>query len=189
MESGSSSEYLAFFKALADKNRLKIVGILAREPHAVEDIARALRLGASTVSHHLSVLARAGLVEARAHGYYSVYSLKTAPLQEAAKHLLKRETLQNLAAESGEDEYARKVLATFVSPDGAISAFPMQEKKFIVLLRYVLREFEPGVRYTEKQMNAILGRFNKDTARLRRGLVEYRFMDREGGGGKYWRIA
>jgi len=58
----------------------------------------------------------------------------------------------------------------------------------LVLVRYVLREFEPGVRYTEKRVNQILSRFSKDTALLRRTLVDYGYMAREGGGGKYWRI-
>ena len=31
-------------------------------------------------------------------------------------------------------------------------------------------------------------RFGEDTARLRRSLVDYRFMGREGGGGEYWRL-
>ena len=54
-----------------------------------------------------------------------------------------------------------------------------------MLLRYVLKEFEVGVHYTEKQVNEILWKFNPDTALLRRGLIEYKFMAREGGGGKY----
>ena len=71
-------------------------------------------------------------------------------------------------------------------PDGSIKAFPVQEKKYLVLVRHVLKEFQPGVRYTEKKVNQILSRFNEDTARLRRSLVVYRYMEREGGGGKYW---
>lgn len=178
---------LPFFKALADKNRLKIVGLLAQRPHAVEELAKALRLGASTISHHLSVLGKAGLVTGTVRGYYSIYSLQTAPLEETAKHLLRRENLKNLAEETTGDAYDKKILSTFTSPDGRITTFPTQEKKFLVLLRYVLKEFEPGLRYTEKRVNEILSRFNKDTAKLRRSLVEFGFMAREGGGGKYWR--
>jgi hypothetical protein len=51
-----------------------------------------------------------------------------------------------------------------------------------------LKEFEIGVEYPEKKVNQILSRYNEDTARLRRSLVEYGFMAREGGGGKYWRL-
>jgi hypothetical protein len=183
-----SAAALPLFKALADRNRLTIIGYLAAKPRSVEDLAGLLRLGASTVSHHLTILSRAGLVTAKAQGYYSIYSLQTGVLEETAKQLLKREQLRNLAGEAAEDEYDRKVLETFTEPDGRISAFPMQEKKYLVLVRYVLKAFEPGTKYTEKEVNTILQRFSKDTARLRRSLVEYRFMAREGGGGKYWKI-
>ena len=53
---------LQFFKALADANRLRVVGLLAHRPHSVEELATVLELRPSTVSHHLSKLATARLV-------------------------------------------------------------------------------------------------------------------------------
>jgi len=44
------------------------------------------------------------------------------------------------------------------------------------------------VKYTEKQVNEILGRFHEDTATLRRELIGFKLMAREGGGGAYWRV-
>ncbi|HLX12164.1 MAG TPA: metalloregulator ArsR/SmtB family transcription factor [Bacteroidota bacterium] len=187
-ETDNSLELLTLLKALADKNRLKIIGTLAQKPLAVEDLSSSLKLSASTVSHHLSVLAKVGLVTAKAEGYYSIYSLQEHALSEMAKRLLQPEKLKKIAEDSSGDDYDKKVLATFTDPDGRINAFPVQEKKFLVLLRYVLRDFERGIQYTEKQVNEILARFNRDTAKLRRYLVEHKFMAREGGGGKYWRI-
>jgi predicted transcriptional regulator len=183
-----STELLAIFKALADKNRLKIVGLLAQQPHAVEEISALLKIGASTVSHHLSVLSKAGLVSGKAQGYYSIYSLQDEPLKMMAKDLLHRDKLKGLAEDTIGDAFDKKVLSTFTTPEGKIKAFPTQEKKFLILVRYVLREFQPGTRYSEKEVNNILRRFNEDTALLRRALVEHGFMKREGGGGKYWRI-
>jgi DNA-binding transcriptional ArsR family regulator len=58
-------ELLDFFRALADENRLKIVGFLAQKPSSVTDLAQALGLSVSTTSNHLSSLAYAGLVKAR----------------------------------------------------------------------------------------------------------------------------
>jgi hypothetical protein len=55
------------------------------------------------------------------------------------------------------------------------------------VLRYVVKAFEPGVRYSERQVNDILSRFHADTASLRRELVGAKLMQREGGGGAYWR--
>ena len=85
------------------------------------------------------------------------------------------------------DAYDRKVLATFSDANGRIKAFPVQEKKFLVILRHILEEFDTGVRYPEKRVNQILAKYSADTATLRRSLVEYGFMPREGGGGAYWR--
>jgi hypothetical protein len=105
-----------------------------------------------------------------------------------AKTIL-HEAEQPRREENGQlDAFEQKVIATFTGPDGRIIAFPVQEKKFLVLVRYVLKAFEPGIKYTEKRVNQLLKEYNEDTARLRRSLVEYKYMAREGGGGKYWRI-
>jgi predicted transcriptional regulator len=180
-------DLLAFFRALADPSRLKIVGLLAQQPYPVEQLSAILGLGESTVSHHLSRLSEAGLVNARAEGHYSVYSLLPDTLSDMARRLLRTERLADLAEGIDRGSFDRKVLATFTGPDGRFTAFPTQEKKFLVLLRHVLRDFEPGVRYSERKVNTILSRYSDDTARLRRSLVEYGFMDREGGGRDYWR--
>lgn len=181
-------ELLQFFKAMADSNRLKIIGLLSQKPHTVEQLSALLDLGMSTTSHHLSNLAKAGLVEARTDGHYYLYSLRQDTLQEMSQRLLKQENLPELAVAVDEQAYDRKVLKTFTDEEGRIIAFPSQLKKYQVLLRYVVNAFEPGIRYPEKQVNEILSRFNDDTADLRRGLVEFKLMDREGGGGAYWRL-
>lgn len=182
------NELLQFFKAMADSNRLKIIGLLSQKPHTVEQLSALLDLGMSTTSHHLSNLAKAGLVEARTDGHYYLYSLRQDTLQEMSQRLLKQENLPELAVAVDEQAYDRKVLKTFTDEEGRIIAFPSQLKKYQVLLRYVVNAFEPGIRYPEKQVNEILSRFNDDTADLRRGLVEFKLMDREGGGGAYWRL-
>ena len=52
----------------------------------------------------------------------------------------------------------------------------------------LVQSFEPGVRYSEKEVNAILSGYYEDYARLRRELVETGRMAREGGGGEYWLV-
>ncbi len=181
-------ELLSFFKALAEPNRLKIAGLLARQPLTVGQMAEMLNLRPSTVSNHLSQLAHVGLVSARAESYYNVYSLNLGELEKMAKRLLARETFPGVAANVDMDAYDRNVIANFTYPDGRIKTFPSQRKKFEAILRYVLRVFEPGIRYSEKQVNQMLSRFHEDTATLRRELVDYGWLHREGGGGDYWRV-
>ena len=185
-----SEELLNFFKALADANRLKIVGLLSQQPYTGEQLAEMLGLSASTVSHHLSMLAHVDLVSARSEQYYNVYSLNVGAIQAMAQRLLRHDDLPRLAEDVDRTAYDRKVLKTFVRADGTIKAFPAQEKKFQVLLHYVLEAFEPGKRYSEKQVNILLSRYSDDPAALRRGLIEYKLMAREArqGGSTYWRI-
>jgi len=187
-EDTRTTTLVVFFKALADTNRLKIVGLLAQQPHTVEQLAALLGVGSPTVSHHLRKLSAVGLVEARAEGYYSVYSLCPEVLHEQAKALLGEGGLSDLAGDVDLSAFDRKVLGIFTDEDGAIRSFPGQQKKYLVLLRHVLAAFEPGVRYPEKEVNEQLSRYNADTARLRRSLVEHGLMAREGGGGAYWRL-
>lgn len=184
----TNSELLAFFKALADENRLKIVGLLAQREYSVEELAETLDLGVSTTSHHLARLSKAGLASARTDGHYYLYSLKTDALKEMAEKFLKEENLSALSKDISGDAYERKVLATFTDADGQITAFPEKQKKLLVLLRYVVNSFEMGKRYSEKEVNEIILCFNKDTAFIRRSLVEYKLMARQGGGGEYWRL-
>jgi predicted transcriptional regulator len=180
------SELLEFFKALSDANRLKIVGLLAQDNFTVEQLAEMLDLRSSTVSHHLTRLSKAGLVSARSESYYNVYHLETSNLEAMSQRLLAQETFPAVTAEVDMDAYDRKVINIFCDPDGRIRQFPAQQKKFEAILRYVVRAFEPGVRYTEKQVNEILKDYSDDTATLRRGFIEYKLMQREGGGGEYW---
>lgn len=141
----------------------------------------------STVSHHLSRLTQARLVSARAEGYYSVFSFETKTLENMARRLLERETLPAVTAEVDVDAYDRKVLNTFLTPEGRIKSFPAQQKKYEAILRYVLKSFEPDQRYPEEQVNEILSQFSDDYASLRRDLISFGYMAREGGGGEYWR--
>jgi predicted transcriptional regulator len=187
-EAGKLDDLLPFFKALADANRLKIVGLLASQALTVEQMAEMLHLRPSTVSHHLSLLAGVGLVSATAESYYNVYHLQTKALEEQAKRLLKRETLPAVASGVDVEAYDRKVVRDFSEPGGRLKALPAQQKKFEAILRYVVQPFEPGVRYSEAQVNEMLGHYHEDTARLRRGLVEVGLMARTGGGREYWRV-
>jgi hypothetical protein len=180
-----NEELVTFFKALADANRLKMVGLLARQGYSVEELAALLNLKPPTVSHHLSKLAEAGLVTARAEGYYSIYQLDRVALEAAARGLFSNEQMITAASDVDLDAYNRKVLANFRLPDGRLKEIPAQRKKLEVVLRYVMKAFEPGVKYSEKQVNQILARFHEDTATLRRELVGYGFMKREPGGEDY----
>ena len=184
----ASEPLLQFFKALADANRLRIVGLLARRPHSVEELAAVLELRPSTVSHHVAKLAGAGLVTAQVQGHSHLYALDTEALEGLARKLLATDELSSVASDRDGDAWDDKVLATFTGPDGRLKAMPMQRKKFEAILRRVVRGFEPGRSYVGKEVDDELRRWSDDVATLRRGLVDHRMMDRERDGSRYWRV-
>jgi biotin operon repressor len=183
-----SEELVTFFKALADSNRLKIVGLLAEKSYSVEELAALLNLKPSTVSHHLSKLSEAGLVQSRAESYYSIYELDRKVLEEKSRTIFSSEELSTVAAEVDVDAYDSKVVKDFTKRDGSLKAIPAQQKKLEAVLRHIVKSFEAGKRYSEKRVNEILSKYHEDTATLRRELVGYGLMEREGGGGEYWRV-
>lgn len=182
-----SEALLSFFKALADGNRLRIVGLLAQQERGVGELAAALELRASTVSHHLARLAEAGLVSSRTEGHFHLYSLDVAALEANARRLLAGDEVRGLAGASPDvGAWDQKVVATFTDAEGRVRQFPMQRKKFEVILRHVARALERGVDYSERELNAVLQRYSDDTATLRRGMVDHGILARETSGARYW---
>jgi len=66
------------FKALAHVTRLRIFFFLVRARHEVPagEIQKAVEVSAPTLSHHLELLRRAGLVQSRKHERYVFYSVR-----------------------------------------------------------------------------------------------------------------
>jgi hypothetical protein len=177
-----TDEALAFFRALADVNRLRLLGLLARQPHSVEELGVLLGLRPSTISHHLARLAEAELVQPRAEGYYSVYALAPGSLEVRARRWLGRRALRARIADLDLEAYDRKVLRDFSRPDGRLKTIPTQRRKLEAVLRSLVRAFHPDRTYSETQVNRILRRFHPDTATLRRELVGAKLLAREGDG-------
>ncbi|NBE97739.1 winged helix-turn-helix transcriptional regulator [Nonomuraea sp. KC401] len=72
----------ALFHSLADETRLRIVARLARGEARVVDLTAELGLAQSTVSKHLACLRDCGLVDYRAEGRQSFYSLTRPELMD-----------------------------------------------------------------------------------------------------------
>ena len=184
--SDTNHEFLLFFKALADSNRLKIVGSLALGEKNVEQLAELVELRQPTVSHHLARLGEAGLVTARAEGHYSVYRLEADQLEAMARRLLASETLPTFVDDHDLEANDRKVLSDFITAKGRLKTIPSQRKKLSVILNFLVRIFEPGIQYREREVNDRLSQFHEDTATLRRELVGAGLLERKRRG-IYWR--
>lgn len=78
-----------------------------------------------------------------------------------------------------------KTLKAFMR-DGRLVSIPAKRRPLVVVLLEILRVFEPGRTYGETDVNAILGDFHPDFARLRRELIDYRYLARDAYTGRYW---
>jgi DNA-binding transcriptional ArsR family regulator len=74
----ANAEHVEAFKALAHLSRLQVFFCLVREEKelSVGEIQAELEIPGPTLSHHLDVLRRAGLVESRKEERYIDYSFK-----------------------------------------------------------------------------------------------------------------
>ena len=185
--SGVDPDLVRTLKALSDASRLRIVALLADRPMAVEQLAEALRLSPGTVVHHLKRLRDAGLVEAHARHPYVFYSLELRRLQEIGRELdaVGRSVAPDASGPDpdvdGWSATDAKVLRSFFA-DGRLTTIPAQEKKKLVVLRYVAEiVFRERRAYPEKEVNQRLALLHPDVASLRRYLVDYGFMARERG--------
>ena len=76
-------------------------------------------------------------------------------------------------------ERRRTIDTYFDGETGALKQFPAREKKKIIVLSEIARNFKPGQAYSEKEVNRILKRiYEVDYVSIRRALIEYGFMDR-----------
>jgi len=66
---------VAFFKAVSDENRLKIICFLKDEERCVCDIVKFLELPQNLVSHHLKVLRKAEILLSRKEGLKVFYRI------------------------------------------------------------------------------------------------------------------
>ncbi|WP_424533170.1 DUF2087 domain-containing protein [Sphaerisporangium viridialbum] len=128
-------------------------------------------LDQDAVRRALDRLERGGLAEKSEDGW--------RVRRERFRELL-HATAKPVAPVSAEDRVVQKFLV-----EGRLRAIPTRHEKRLVVLDYIARVFEPGVRYAEKDVNIALRAFHDDFAALRRYLVEEGMLSRENN--IYWR--
>ncbi len=175
---------LAFFKAMANESRLRIVGLLAERERSVQELAELLEITEPTVSHHLSMLKGLGLVSVRSEGVTHWHALRPESLNDFSKAMFDRSNVAAMAkpVQSWED----KVLGVFLQPDGKFIHLPASRRKRWVLLKWLAAQVDEGRRYKEAEINEILQRRHWDCATMRREMIGWRMMARQDG--IYWRL-
>ena len=78
------------------------------------------------------------------------------------------------------------VIKNYMNETGGIKTYPSKEKKKIIILGEVTKNFVKGRKYTEKDINKILKRVYEDYVTIRRALIEYGFIERSNDCSAYW---
>ena len=164
---------------LAAPDRLRVVAAIVLGASTIDEMRVATGLEVRTIGRSLARLVDAGLVIRDDEGRHWVVeeSFRQAAIDAAPDDKVE-------IFDATEDE--AKVLRSFIR-NGRLVSIPTTLGKRKIVLDYLAQEFEPGRRYTERQVNAMLARWHDDVASLRRFLVDEDFLERQGGGGDYWR--
>lgn len=171
---------LQFCKAMADESRLKVIGLLSGAERSVQQLASMLNLKEPTVSHHLAVLKQLDLVKLRADGNFHWYRLNEEVLRKIGRTVFSRDNIARLAVSAEAGGWERKVFDSFIDGERLLE-IPVSRKKRLVILKWLAEFFEPGIRYPEDQVNAILKLHHHDCATLRREMVGYGMLTRDKG--------
>lgn len=173
-----SEDAVDLVRLLAASERLRVVAALALGARSTAAVAERTGLDTREVLQALRRLQSGGLVAASDDGWelreerFSEVARTSAPAAEPVDF-------------GTADRQAEAVLRVFL-PEGRLTQIPNSRSKRLVVLDHVARVFEIGVRYPEREVNALLRAFHPDYAALRRYLVDEGFLSREAG--VYWRI-
>ena len=183
MEPPDFDATLAFLKALANEQRLRIVGLLMDQRRSVQELAVLIGLKEPTICHHLAVLNRVGLLKMTAEGNTHWYRLRADRILALGRAVFGQERM-NIDPGTDERRWDKRILENFIE-DGQLKQIPASRKKRWVVLRWLADKFRMGEDYTEASVNKIIQKHHWDSATLRRELIGYRMLKRQKG--LYWR--
>ena len=66
-------------------------------------------------------------------------------------------------------------------PGGKLYAMPRKQEQITTVLNEIAQKFSPEKQYEEREVNVILEEVNEDYCTLRRFLVDYGYLSRNGG--------
>jgi hypothetical protein len=163
---------------LAEPERLAAFSAVVLGAGTAEEIANRTGLGGRDVAAAVRRLAAGGLVHAVDGRWRAdVAAFKTAVREHAV-------TPYDAAPHLDGDPARDAVLRAFLR-DGRIVQLPAARGKRRVLLEHLVGVFEPGVRYPEREVDALLRAWHDDYVAVRRYLIDEGLMSREAG--VYWR--
>jgi hypothetical protein len=164
-----------YLRLALDPVRLAVLGRGAEGPVDMETVARALGVPPKKVQEAVGSLRSAGLLD-------DDLRLDRDALRRVAAALPSFEPAEVPDGEWSSEE--REVLGRFFV-GSRLRDIPAVHAKRRIVLERLAQEFEPGVRYDERDVNLALQVFHPDYAALRRYLVDEELLTRVDG--VYWR--
>jgi hypothetical protein len=168
------------FKALSDHSRLRIIASLSKEPMYVELISKRLNLHPSTVSFHLKKLEELKIVSSTKDQYYTIYKLHPEELDfNVLSQII--QSAENLDTEEDrEKKYRNKIISAFIK-NGKLVSIPVQQKKRLIILEEIAKDFVKEKKYPEKEVNLIIKKYHEDFCTIRREFIMNKLFTREQG--------
>lgn len=102
-----------------------------------------------------------------------------------ALYELLEEKINNSIKTVSEEDKALENFFDSVSPL-VLKTFNVKEKNKLLILQTIVKQFERGRKYTEKEVDATLKQIYDDHATLRRSLIDYGLMARTANCSEYW---
>jgi hypothetical protein len=161
---------------LAEEDRLRAFAAVVLGAATPGQVALATGQSGRDVVRALSRLADGGLVTLED----GRYTARTEAFKDAVRSAAPAEPEEPLDP----DQQRAAILRTFLR-DGRLVQIPMARAKRRVVLEHIAAVFEPGIRYPEKDVNAILRAWYDDYVSVRRYLIDESLLSRENS--VYWR--
>lgn len=168
------TEYL---RLVLDPVRLAVLGQSAGDAIDADQLAAQLEISNREVLEAIARLRQAGLLTVEGR-------LDRDLLRDVGRQLPDLEPAADSVTEGPWTSEETDVLRRFFQGD-RLKEIPAQRSKRLVVLERLVQEFEPGVRYPERQVNFTLQMIHPDYAALRRYMVDEGLMTRADG--VYWR--
>nr|WP_282579858.1 metalloregulator ArsR/SmtB family transcription factor [Paenibacillus odorifer] len=173
---------VSYHKALADPTRLRLLLLLSQGEMHGQALAEKLNLSQPTVTHHAAKLREAALIKERRDKNTVYFKLNPEFINngaEASLQFIFSKGAENMEEQLPENSLQDTVIRNFFSKDGRLRQIPAQYKKKLIALQYMVEKLEPGVVYTEKEINEFIKQFHEDFATIRREFIMHQFMYRE----------
>jgi hypothetical protein len=162
---------------LAEEERLLTYAAVVLGAGTPSAVAAATGLPARDVVRAIRRLEQGGLLAVEAN--------RLTASREAFKDAVRERVPDPEEEPLDPDQAKAAVLRAFIR-DGRLVSIPVVRAKRLVVLEHMAANFEPGVKYPERAVDAILRAWHDDYVSLRRHLIDECLMSREGG--VYWRI-